>query len=304
MTITRIPRSLYWLILALVLFVFVLGESAVAPSRVGAAGGTPVTGWAWSQYLGWISFSSTNPGAGGGQAYGVSEDTNGNLSGYAWSSNLGWISFDDVAGCPQSPCAPKINPGNGRASGWARACAAFANKNACSGALDANSGGWDGWISLSGDATDGSSYGIIQRTDGVWSGYAWGSDAIGAIAVNGTGTYGSQNSVQISNPRVVNLTADDFEIDSGASTILRWTPFSGATSCNFTPTTNPLYRPGGYNAQTSTSVSTGPLTENQAYTVTCTDASGPPVQSNPISITVRQPIVSIRANPTRYADGI
>lgn len=305
-------RFLSWiLILACLAVLAVEGRARISRNAEAASTQIPVTGWAWSAgtdrasgdarpFMGWISFSSTNADAGEGSSYGVFKDaSNGDLSGHAWSSNLGWISFNaaDVSGCPSSPCAPKVNPGNGKVTGWARACSAFANKNVCSGALDANSGGWDGWISLS-----GSNYGITEGGDGVWAGYAWGSDAIGWISVSG-GTGVTAYAVTSSNPRTVVLTADDFIIDSGASTILRWTPFTGATSCNFTPATNPLYRPGGYNPQAVTSVSTGPLTANENYVVTCTDASGSPENSNPITVEVRIPIVSISANPSRLASG-
>ena len=153
-----------------------------------------LTGWAWSggssaAYMGWINFGNF-PGA----TYGVDEDATGALSGYAWSSNLGWISFNaaDVTGClPGAPqCAPKVDLDSGsatfgRLTGWARACAAFSDPNACVGTVDSGSGGWDGWIALSGTALDTTPYYITQSADCTWSGYMWGSDAIGAISVDG-----------------------------------------------------------------------------------------------------------------------
>ena len=156
----------------------------------GATDSASVTGWAWSSHMGWISFSGTG--------YGVSEDAaTGALSGYAWSSNFGWITFNasGVSGCPVGTCAPSVNLSTGRISGWARACAAFADKNACNGTLDGNSNGWDGWIALSGTAGDGSVYNIVQSPTCGWTGYAWGSDAIGAISMSGTATNGSSYGV-------------------------------------------------------------------------------------------------------------
>ncbi len=159
------------------------------------AGPMSVTGWAWSTYMGWISFS--------GSGYGVSEDgTTGALSGYVWSSNFGWVSFN---ASDSSHPAPKVDlsaSGGGKVSGWVRACAAFADKNACSGALDSNSGGWDGWIALAGTASDGSVYGITQGKTCAWTGYAWGSDAIGAVSVGGTATDGSAYGVTGSDQNV------------------------------------------------------------------------------------------------------
>ncbi len=77
-----------------------------------------------------------------------------------------------------------------------RACSTFVDKVNCTGELDStNSGGWDGWISLSGVAVDGSTYGITQGPSCAWTGYAWGSDAIGAISFSGTSSDGSIYSV-------------------------------------------------------------------------------------------------------------
>lgn len=64
---------------------------------------------------GWISFS--------GPGYGVvASQSTGNLSGYAWSEHYGWLSFNsaEVAGCPSGTCQPNINPSTGIATGWAR----------------------------------------------------------------------------------------------------------------------------------------------------------------------------------------
>ena len=153
-----------------------------------AADPMSITGYAWSSAspgVGWISFS--------GPGYGVFENTTtGTFSGYAWSSNIGWISF---AASDATHPAPNIDSGTGAISGWVRACAAFANKNTCTGALDPKSDGWDGWIALSGTAADGSSYGIVQHDSCAWTGYAWGSDAIGAISMSGATADNSQYGV-------------------------------------------------------------------------------------------------------------
>jgi hypothetical protein len=68
--------------------------------------------------------------------------------------------------------------------GWARACSVFADPIACQGTLanDIYRGGWDGFISLSGVAKDGSSYGVVSSTNGTTvTGYAWGSDVVGWV---------------------------------------------------------------------------------------------------------------------------
>jgi len=59
-----------------------------------------LSGWAWSESFGWISFASTTP-----IAYGVTVATTttanyqaGEFDGYAWSENIGWISFNCKTG--------------------------------------------------------------------------------------------------------------------------------------------------------------------------------------------------------------
>jgi len=113
-----------------------------------------ITGWAWSDTVGWISLS--------GLSFGISIDANGDLSGYAWSDNIGWISAneDDLDDCPQGACKAKLSGNN--LQGWMRA-------------LSQDGNGWDGWISLK-----GSGYGPTV-SGGNFSGYAWGSDVVGWI---------------------------------------------------------------------------------------------------------------------------
>ena len=52
-----------------------------------------LTGYMWSENVGWISLSCLNTSSCGTASYGVTNDTAGHLSGYAWSENAGWISF-------------------------------------------------------------------------------------------------------------------------------------------------------------------------------------------------------------------
>lgn len=125
-----------------------------------AATNASLSGYAWSDNIGWVSFNCNDANSCSTSNYAVTMDgQSGNLSGYAWSDNIGWISFQtsDVAGCPQSPCGPKIDKSTGDASGWVRALA--------------NGSGWDGWMSLSGVQASGTSL----------SGFSWGSDVMGWV---------------------------------------------------------------------------------------------------------------------------
>ncbi len=97
-------------------------------------------GWAWSENIGWISFSCQDTGS--SYDYGVDIDDSATpytLEGYAWSENIGWVSFNEseLSGCPDSPCAATIDKATGEVSGWARALAGVGSP-----------GGWEGWISL------------------------------------------------------------------------------------------------------------------------------------------------------------
>jgi VCBS repeat-containing protein len=70
--------------------------------------------------LGWISMNNTNPGADGSVSYGVTIPTGGgNVTGYAWSENLGWINFDPVGPYPASPNYSAKRVGD-NLEGWAR----------------------------------------------------------------------------------------------------------------------------------------------------------------------------------------
>jgi len=56
-----------------------------------------LSGWAWSEKCGWITFSSSTTGEGyTGSSYdfGVTIDTDGVFHDYAWSDNCGWIVFN------------------------------------------------------------------------------------------------------------------------------------------------------------------------------------------------------------------
>ncbi len=156
-----------------VLIIFAVSGFDVSDEMVFAGSGDNLSGWAWSENIGWISFNSTNQG--GGANYGVTVASNGRLSGYAWSENIGWLTFNqnDLSGCPKAPCQANFDDNSGQVTGWARALA--------------NGGGWDGWISLS-----GSNYGVtVSQCD--WDGYAWGSDVTGWIHFKGS-NYGVSGS--------------------------------------------------------------------------------------------------------------
>jgi hypothetical protein len=184
-------------ILFLVFIVFLF--SFLGTEKINASGN--VYGWAWTENIGWISFNNDNGGftgipAGGGSVdYGVhicESDTDpnqycseiatpkiGKIVGYAWSENIGWIKFNPASdlttypGCgfPASPCngaKVDLSEANHLLSGWARACSVF--ESSCSGTLDSNRGGWDGWIRMQDNAYIDSAFNPAQFRNWVWGG--------------------------------------------------------------------------------------------------------------------------------------
>lgn len=159
--------------------------SSLVSNSAQAGAGENVSGWAWSETIGWLSFNNTT--GGGSVSYGAHIDSaTGNMSGYAWAEHIGWIKFNPAGPFPSAPnYSAKLNPTNGEASGWMRACAGAANAD-CSGGTSLDSGGWDGWIKLRKDAADtGADYGVsLTVSTGDFHGWAWGGDVVGWVSFN------------------------------------------------------------------------------------------------------------------------
>ncbi len=125
--------------------------------------GTPITGWGWSDNIGWISLNCSDAGTCATRNYALRKNTSNKIVGYAWSENIGWITSNasELAGCPSGACDVSVSS-LGRVSGWMKAVNA--------------GGGWDGWISL-----NGTNYQTMLESDNVLSNWAWGSDVTGWI---------------------------------------------------------------------------------------------------------------------------
>ncbi len=132
-----------------------------------------LSGWAWNDTVGWISFNSTNTGA--TQDYGVNIDsTTGVFTGYAWSGVVGYIKFDPAGPYPAAPNnAVILNKSDGTISGWARLCSLATTPATCSG-------GNDGWVKMSNTSP---AYGVTMDVNKNLHGYAW-SENIGSISFN------------------------------------------------------------------------------------------------------------------------
>ena len=111
--------------------------------------------------------------------YGMNIPTaDGTVTGNAWSENIGWISFNgtDLIGCPDGNCTARRIGNN--IEGWARIISirdalAAGNSGGWPGLP------WQGWVKLRGTAQDGSSYGV-SISGNTFLGYAW-SDELGWI---------------------------------------------------------------------------------------------------------------------------
>ena len=53
-----------------------------------------LSGYAWSDAIGWISFNCADPGVCAQSNYKVTIDASGYFHGWAWNDNVGWISFN------------------------------------------------------------------------------------------------------------------------------------------------------------------------------------------------------------------
>ena len=194
-------------------------------ARVEAScGNHVVTGYAWSDNIGWIDFACTSSEPDFGVD--INNDNYVSTSSYAWSDNIGWITFDPAqAGTPPSggydytsqgylaKLETSTNPPQLR--GWARALS--------------HGGGWDGWINLY--PNSGSSYGVTLDSSvspKEFQYWAWGSDVVGWLSFNcKTGGNNSSNICNTSNYAVFFKNRPPYITDSTSS----------LTRCNVAPAT-------------------------------------------------------------------
>ena len=205
-------KVLLSLVIGIAVFFVFIGYDSRKELLAGASDN--VSGWAWSETIGWISFNSTDCDADGDgfsdgtppgcppsgttiADYGVVvSDTTGDFSGYAWSETIGWISFNrSETNTPPGPpyngaqtFTAKLNLSTNEVSGWARALVACEDnlwdgvKCTGSGAGD-SAGGWDGWIKLRnlGAVPYGVSWNPATQE---LEGWAWGSEVVGWLSFN------------------------------------------------------------------------------------------------------------------------
>ena len=188
------------------IFSLILASSLIINVSVEAGSSDNVSGYAWSDTIGWVSFNCTDEGDCGASNYGVDVDiTNGKLSGYAWSDNVGWISFNRAeTGAPPSndPCSDgtciakvdqpsKLGIQSVDVLGWGRALTAckdslwdIVNKRCTGAGAGDKSGGWDGWIRFDHNNPPNKSKNVSIDSSGNFHNWAWGSDVVGWLSFN------------------------------------------------------------------------------------------------------------------------
>lgn len=248
---------------------------------------TPITGWAWSGNVGWISLHCATDGSCVSSNYGLSKDGAGKVTGYAWSPHIGWISANpsDLAGCPSGTCEFAVSS-NGTVSGWLKA-------------INAQTG-WDGFISL-----NGSTFGLTEL-NGVLTGWAWGDTVTGWVLASADGLcattagyYCSGNSWMYRSPSCATTTiiadcgvsgcssvtnrcvatppphsllasgaiisARPNIVPAGGTTVIIWN-VADASSCSITG--------NGHSWAALSGSATETITESVRYAIACTGAGG------------------------------
>lgn len=244
-------------ILFLLIASFVIFLSSYALSIKTKAQSNPkiVSGYAWSENIGWIDLQAQNGG--------INIDTGNNLVGYVWSENIGWIRFGGFTSS-QFPSGPGTTAVNAKIVGtnivgWARACAGMYDtatpnsstpNNTCTG--NTRSDGWDGWISL-----HGTNYGVTSSGD-TFSGYAWGSDVLGWIDFSLVTNSSVAVSITSGSPQV---------LKNATTTIILYAP--GADVCTIKREST-SYSGNG----TDRFVDSGPITVPTTFYADCSNVSG------------------------------
>ncbi len=213
--------------------------------------------------------------------YGVSVNSSTlELTGYAWSDNIGWIKFGGLSGWPTAIVAPGtasqnaqiIEKGTGyKLIGWARAC--VGTKNGDCSSMENRTDGWDGWINLGGnDVSYGLNYGVIINSDNKnFSGYAWGSEVPGWTDFSKVTL---SEALPAINPIInVKLEATSYSISYDGSTTISWSSI-GASTCTTTKIAEGASLETFSIATSSSGISSGKLRANTNFIINCKSVTG------------------------------
>ena len=227
------------------------------------------------------------------------------ITGYAWSDNIGWIKFGGLSGFPGGGSNAAVNAAGTEVTGWARACGGTLSGNCSS--MTNHTDGWDGWISLNcaNTGTCGTANYKVDVGLGVLSGYAWGGDVVGWVQFYNTGftqqcaptytctdTQTSQHTDQwcavttttcgagqacsattgqcVSAPAPAGaITFSSTRVTSGETVQISWTS-TDTLSCTLSGSNGNSWNGGS----TGGPVTSTPITGAVTYTLRCTDLAG------------------------------
>jgi len=296
------------LIIFIFLFNFLILQKSIART------GDNVSGWAWSENIGWISLNCYNdyngdgileshcPDAGYPSNYGVNLNLSTKIfSGYAWSENIGWITFNEseLSGCPQAPCRAWLGEDN-KVYGWAKALAGGQN----------NAGGWDGWIKLRGTTTNGIEYGVsLNPSTNEFEGWAAGWDDTPGEAVIGWISFNQPPTITKFEVKDNPCAYGQFPLTIPSGGYLMWIDWD-AKDPNNDPLSAEISIVGGdTNFSTTTNLTYYPIPEqagidfNTTYTITLkvSDGVNPPVSTTTQFTTPRHqfPYVNFKWSPEK-----
>lgn len=118
--------------------------------------------------------------SGRGINYGVSIPSgDGVVTGYAWSENLGYINFAPAGPFPTVATGDDYAFATQKSGNYLRGWARVADIKTEYEKIPSNSGGWQGWIRMSSDANDPFQYGVdVTKMDGTGNNptYAWSNE--------------------------------------------------------------------------------------------------------------------------------
>ncbi len=237
----------------------------------------------------------------------------GLLTGEAWSNNYGWLSFDPtiVRSCWQNnPSTTASNNvarvtnlditdpsyGNTRkVAGWAKFIAGDDDPN----------DGWDGCVNFNG----GEPYGVtLDLATGDLAGWAWGSDVVGWISFKNPECRYCDTSVSIPGTANINFWAEDTVVPEGQGTTLRWEAVNSlqksVVSCTTYNNTNGYshWQSTGGDSTNVGTISTGAgnlpngshpiggLTQTTTYTLNCQTSDGGTLPQKIATVTVVEAI--------------
>lgn len=281
-------------VLGLVSVAIALCALLVSRAVLAEVGPGPILGYAWSETIGWIDLNCANSNTCASIPWGVSVDAAGVISGYAWSDNVGWLSANaaDLVACPSGPCIAALSASN--FDGWLKALSGGSSQ----------SGGWDGYVSLSGPG-----YGV-SISNGTFSGFAWGSTVIGwtdfawVIAPQCTPTFtcvgnAVHNSctgidtpcspglvcsagvcISAVGPPAGSIRVSPSLVRSNESTQVIWS-VSDASSCTVSEDNTDITDAWTGTADTKTS---SPLSQRTTYTLSCVGEGGTLLKSATVNI--------------------